>query len=58
MQPPKMLYEAFYQPTLSTEYELGWVKAGKTRQEPSFVSNEELAEASVSQFLNLIRRSV
>jgi hypothetical protein len=38
------------------ECELGWVKAGKTRQEPSFVSNEELAEASVSQFLNLIRR--
>ena len=57
MQPPKMLYEAFYQPTLSTGYELGWVKAGKTRQELSFLSNEELAEASVSQFLNLIRRS-
>jgi hypothetical protein len=38
------------------EYELGWVKAGKTRQEPSFISNEELAEASVTQFLNLLRR--
>jgi len=56
LQPPKMLSEAFYQPTLSTEYELGWVKAGKTRQEPSFIPNEELAEACVTQFLNLIRR--
>ena len=56
MQQPKMLSEAFYKPTLSTEYELGWVKAGKTRQEPSFISNEELAESCVTQFLNLLRR--
>jgi hypothetical protein len=56
IQPPTMLSEAFYQPTLSTEYELAWVKAGKTRQEPSFISNEELAEACVTQLLNLIRR--
>jgi uncharacterized membrane protein len=56
IQPPEMLHEAFYEPTLSTEYELGWVKVGKTRQEPSFISNEELAEACVTQFLNLLRR--
>jgi hypothetical protein len=55
IQQPKMLSEAFYQPTLSMEYEHGWVKAGKSRQEHSFISNEELAEACVTQFLNLIR---
>jgi hypothetical protein len=55
-QPPQLLGEAFYKPTLSTEDELGWVKAGKTRQEPSFISNEELADACVTQLLNLLRR--
>lgn len=57
IRPPKMLFEAFYQPTLSAEHELGWVKAGETQQEPSYISDEELAEACVTQFLNLIRRS-
>jgi hypothetical protein len=56
IQPPQMLGETFYKPTLSTEYEVGWVKAGKTRQDPSFISNEELADSCVTQFLNLLRR--
>jgi hypothetical protein len=56
IQPPTMLTKTFYQPTLSTEYELAWVNTGKTRQEPSFISNEEFAEACVTQLLNLIRR--
>ncbi len=34
MQPPEMSSEAIYRPSLSTEYEIGWVKAGKTRQDP------------------------
>lgn len=54
IHPPEMLYEAFYQPTLSMDYELGWVKVGKTRQDPPFISNEEFAEACVTQFLHLL----
>jgi hypothetical protein len=54
---PKTLSEVFYEATLCTEYELGWVKAGKTKQEASFISNEELAEACVTQFLNLLRHA-
>lgn len=56
IQPPKMLSEAFYEPTLSRERELGWVKAAKNRQEPSFLSNDELADACVTQLLHLLRR--
>ena len=59
IQRPKMLDQSFYKPTLSreNEYQLGWVKAGKSREEPSFISNQQLAEQCVTQFLNLIRRS-
>jgi hypothetical protein len=56
IQPPNMVYEAFYTPTLSRNYELGWVKAGKTRDEPPFVSSQDLAETCVTQFLNLLRK--
>ncbi len=56
IQPPKIVGEAFYKPTLSTDRELGWAKAGKNRQDPSFLSNEELADVCVSQLLNLLRR--
>ncbi len=55
LHPPELLYEAFYQPTLSMGYELGWVKAAKTRQDSSFISNEEFAETCVARFLNLLR---
>lgn len=57
--PPEMVGEAFYKPTLSNgnEYKLGWVKAGKTRQEPSFISNEDLADAVAIQLLSLLPRN-
>jgi len=54
--PPKMVGEAVYTATLSREYVLGWVKAGRTRDEPSFISNEDLAETCVTQFINLLRK--
>ena len=57
-QPPQMVGETRYYPTLSPEYELGWVKAGKARQEPSFISNDELADTCVTQLLNLLRRKL
>ena len=58
LQPPELLVmRPFIGQVYLRSYELGWVKAGKTRQDPPFISNEELAEASVTQFLNLIRRS-
>lgn len=57
IQPPKMVSEKFYTPTLSRDHELGWVKAGRSRQEPAFISNQELAEECVTQFINLLRRS-
>ena len=58
IQPPQMVGEVRFYPTLSQDYEVGWVKAGKNRQEPSFISNEELADACVTRFLNLIRRKL
>lgn len=56
IQPPKMVGEAVYTATLSREYGLGWVKAGRMRDEPSFISNEDLAETCVTQFMNLLRK--
>lgn len=57
IQPPKMISEKFYTHTLSRDLELGWVKASRSRQEPAFISNQELAEECVTQFMNLLRRS-
>ncbi|MBB6144302.1 hypothetical protein HNQ77_002254 [Silvibacterium bohemicum] len=56
IQPAKMVGEAVYSATLSRDYALGWVKAGKRRDEPSFISNDDLAETCVTQFLNLLRK--
>lgn len=57
LQQPKLVGDTRYLPTVSPEYELGWVKAGKSRDEPSFLSNLELADVCVTQFMNLIRRN-
>ena len=54
--PPKMLSETFYEPTLSREFELGWVKSTRRTKEPDFVSTDELAEECMTQFLNLLRK--
>lgn len=54
--PVRTLNQTFYVPTLSPEYELGWVKSPVGKLDPSFVSAEELADASVRQFVNLIRK--
>jgi hypothetical protein len=56
IQPPKMVGEAVYTATLSRDYVLGWVKAGRMRDGPSFISNEDLAETCVTQFMNLLRK--
>jgi len=55
--PPKESDRKKYQPTLSDALELGWVKDGKTIHQSPFISNEELAEACVAQFVNMLRKS-
>jgi hypothetical protein len=56
LRPAKMLNETQYRATLSSRYELGWLKASKARQETSFISNEELAAECVTHLMNLLRR--
>jgi hypothetical protein len=56
IQQPKMLSEVFYVPTLSRQHELGWIKSMARKDEPGFVSSEDLADACVAQFLNLHRK--
>jgi hypothetical protein len=56
VQQPKMLSEVFYVPTLSRQHELGWVKSMARKDEPGFLSTEDLADACVAQFLNLHRK--
>jgi hypothetical protein len=55
---PELLSEMYYKPTLSAEHELGWVQSMRGRDEPRFVSTDDLADACVSQFLNLLRQQV
>jgi hypothetical protein len=43
-------------PTLSRDHELGWVKSMARKDEPAFLSSEDLADACVAQFLNLHRK--
>jgi hypothetical protein len=45
---PEMLNEVFYTPTLS--HELGWVESMRRKDQPGFVSTEELADACVTQY--------
>ena len=52
---PRMVSEAHYEPTLSAFRQLGWVKKMKLREEPSFLSNDDLADTCVSQLLNWLR---
>ena len=54
--PPEMAGETRYNATLSQEFDLGWIKASGPRQEPSFISNKELADACVAKLLNMLRR--
>jgi hypothetical protein len=56
VQQPKMLSEVFYVPTLSRQHELGWVKSMARKDEPGFVSTEDLADACLAQFLSLHRK--
>ena len=45
--------EAFYQPTLSTEYELAWVKAGKP--DGKLLSFRELGKILLKTDMNVLR---
>jgi hypothetical protein len=56
IEQPKKLREVFYVPTLSRDHELGWVKSMARKDEPAFLSSEDLADACVAQFLNLHRK--
>ena len=53
---PRLTGEAHYDPTLSRDRQLGWVKKMKSNSEPAFLSTDALAESCLSQMLNTLRR--
>ncbi|WP_158790005.1 hypothetical protein [Granulicella sp. L60] len=54
----RKLTETFYTPTLSREHEIGWARSTRSKEEPKFISTEELADACVVQFVNLLRKDL
>ena len=56
IQQPRLTSEVHYEPTLSSNHQLGWVESMKARSEPSFLANDALADSCVSHMLNTMRR--